>query len=133
MASPNAGIAAWRFKLAAEIHSYADARDFLRAKSFSGQYADLGANMAVVVSESRFGAEIYAVRLYETEIIRYYPDGTFSVDNGGFNTPTTMYRLNAVLPEGWTANHHKKQLALRRNGGPWLEFWPCTHERRMTA
>lgn len=135
----NAGIASWRFKLKAEVHSYEDAAQFLRDTEPRWRLVgdvehgvehgtfDLGPHMVVV--EQR---DYLAVMLYDTEIIRYYPDGTFSVDNGGHSTPTTMYRLNAVLPDGWVANHHKKQLALRRVDGDWLEFWPCTHDRRIT-
>lgn len=129
MSNPYAGIASWKFKLKDEIHSYEDAHDFVR---LSIETVDsrrnnddwtLGANMYV-----RWRPNYYAIVLYETEIIRYYPDGTFSVDNGGFNTPTTMHRLSAVLPEGWRVWHRDKKLELSHTG---THFWPCTHERRF--
>ena len=92
----NAGIAAWRFKLEGEIGSYEDCATFLA--EYGGPVLTtsrkLGPQMTVVRNQD----EGYcAVRLYATEIIRYYPDGTFSVDNGGFNTLTTKARLDARM------------------------------------
>jgi hypothetical protein len=69
------------------------------------------------------------IRLYQTTIIMFYPDGTFSVDNGGFNTLTTAYRLTQFTPEGWTFHHGDKQLwgsyhYLQGHG-------PLTHEVKL--
>lgn len=57
----------------------------------------------------------YEVILYETPIVRYYPDGTFSVDNGGFNTPTTSQRVSQFTPAWFTGAHERKKLVLRRS------------------
>mgnify|MGYP000880764450 CR=1 FL=1 len=126
----NAGIAAWRCNLKASIGSFDDALDFLD----DDYERDLGPQM--VVKRNGLGPFIdyLSVVLYDTEIIRYYPDGTFSVDNGGFNTPTTRARLNMVLPRGYHAYHHKKQLGLAGNGhdysGP-TKLWPLYHSVRI--
>jgi hypothetical protein len=61
----------------------------------------------------RITAFIVATWLYETDIITYYPDGTFVADNGGFNTPTTSTRCNQFGPEGWCFFHHNKKLTGR--------------------
>ena len=154
----NAGIASWRFNLKAEIGSYEDCAGFvaervreegavktpeqgghaLRFTARGGESYDyeLGPKMRLVMK-----ADCYAIVLYDTEIIRYYPDGTFSVDNGGFNTPTTAYRLSAVLPDNfYNAFHHQKQLGLRHKDGRWPTrgkvqpegvLWPLDHSIRI--
>lgn len=75
----------------------------------------------------------FAIVLYDTEIVRYYPDGTFSVDSGGFNTPTTANRVTQFTPDGWRGFNEKKQL------GIWkpphenkIEIHPATHNERIT-
>ena len=129
----NAGISAWRFKLKAEIGSYEDCRAFVEEHDPDFVLAKLGPQMVVLrlgdghrdVDSSK--GDVFAVRLYDTEIIRYYPDGRFSVDNGGFNTPTTSVRLNAVLPYGWGAYHRNKKLALWKSGDHRIDLYPLDH------
>jgi hypothetical protein len=58
------------------------------------------------------GEDYFAIVLYNTEIVRYYQDGTFSVDNGGFNTPTTSTRVTQFTPSGYSAWHHKRKMML---------------------
>ena len=65
-----------------------------------------------------------AIQLYNSEIVRYYADGTFSVDNCGFNTPTTRQRVDQFTPKWFFPSHYKKQLC----GGGKLAL---THEVRM--
>lgn len=112
----NAGIAAWRFKLRAEIGSYEDCREFVRENDPDHVCAELGPQMRVLLlgdgHDPAFSEDVYAVTLYKTEIVRYYPDGTFSVDNGGWNTPTTSERLQAVVPEGFRTYHQQKRLGM---------------------
>lgn len=128
----NAGIAAWRVNLKGEIRSYEDCAKFMNSDGYTDAdfVRNLGPQMKVVRRDG-----YYAVVLYDTEIIRYYPDCTFSVDNGGFNTPTTKARLDMVLPRGFYAYHHKKQLGLAGNGhdytGP-TKLWPLDHSVRIT-
>ena len=43
--------------------------------------------------------DIY-VRLHGTDILRYYADGRIEVNTGGWNTTTTLQRINAYLPDG---------------------------------
>jgi hypothetical protein len=127
MSHPHSGIAAWNFKLKAEIHSYEDCVAFLGESAPPRVGRVLGPHMQVTGPPMNNG--YYAVVLYDTEIIRYYPDGSFSVDNGGLNTLTTSARLSAVLPEGWNAFHHQKQLGIGTFGR--ARLWPLDHSKRI--
>ena len=40
------------------------------------------------------------VRLYNTDIVRIHPDGSTTLDNGGWATPTTHRSINAFLTGG---------------------------------
>jgi hypothetical protein len=94
----------------------------------------------------RQGLGYVAIVLYDTEIIRYYPNGTFSVDNGGYNTITTTERLQAVLPDGFRCYHFstkeiKGKLGLIYGYSPWPKrrkiqtpdtLWPLDHSKRIT-
>lgn len=103
-----AGVAGrWLSRTKGEIHSYRDCVKFLGDQD----ERKIGANVVVV----RRG-EAVAVRLYDTDIVTYYPDGTFEADNGGFRTPTTSNRLNQFGPRGWNFSHEKKQLIAWRTG-----------------
>lgn len=151
--SAYAGIAAWNFKLKGEIHSYEQARAFVKENDPDGVMAELGPNMHVLLKGDGYleREDIYVVLLYNTEIIRYYPDGTFSVNNGGHNTPTTSARLNAVLPDGFRCYHFstreiKGKLGLIHCKSPYDTtpfpkhrkvqtadtLWPLDHSRRIT-
>jgi hypothetical protein len=95
----NAGIAAWRFKLRGEVRSYEEAERFLKESPewANGEpAAELGPHMTVQMHDTEpsdaVGADCYAVKLYNTEIIRYFPDGTFSVD-----CPLELVLLPAVF------------------------------------
>lgn len=135
----NAGIAAWNFKLKGEIGSYEDCIKFAcenEAVTATSMHADwaLGPKMVLRLNTlGDSGENYYAVVLYNTEIIRYYPDGTFSVDSGGFNTPTTRERLNAVLPyrysraSGANGSAYFKQKKLGVGG-----LWPLDHSKRIS-
>lgn len=141
----NAGIAAWNFKLTHEVHSYEDATRALTALYASAGPEHIGTDRIKYVMHHRethygqkFGPHMWlvdlgsyiAVVLYDTQIVRYYPDGTFSVDNGGFNTPTTSERIGAVVPDGFWAYHKQKMLGLHH-----VDFrgvlWPLDHTKRI--
>lgn len=148
-----AGISAWNFKLKAKVKSYEDAEQFARCHptevvgGLLWQEWDISPQMIL-----RWDGEhdYWAIVLYDTEIIRYYPDGTFSVDNGGFATPTTTERLQAVLPDGFHCYHFstreiKGKLGLRYTKGeestPYAKrrkvqspdtLWPLDHSKRVT-
>jgi hypothetical protein len=77
--------------------------------------------------------------LYDTPVVSYYRNGSFSVDNGGFNTPTTMNRINQFTPRWFWCNHIDKKLCaravdvggvtdFRRYGRGWKI---CTHDVRF--
>jgi len=110
----HAGIGRWLTRTNGEVHSYEDCAKFLGDRD----ERIIGANVRVVRREDGF-----AVRLYNTDIIIYYPDETFEADNGGFRTPTTTNRLNQFGPRGWNFAHEKKQLTAWRHGE--THICPC--------
>lgn len=55
----------------------------------------------------RYPTEHIALRLHQTDILKVYPDGSFVVDNGGWQKMTTMRRLNNYLPPGWSIYTHQ--------------------------
>ncbi len=82
--------------------------------------------------------ENIAIRLHRTDIVTHYPDGSFSLNDGGWNTPTTAERIQAYAPtwarihrpeleSGWTGKRTAKGPdcwgVSHREGGPvvWLE------------
>lgn len=122
-----AGIAANNpIKARAEIHSFEDCREFLDGR----ECAYLGSNVIVREHCAEYGrTSYYAVVLYRTEIVRYYPDGSFSVDNDGHNTPTTSSRVTQFTPNGWYVWHEEKQLAMHGPKGE--RVWPATHDTKV--
>lgn len=42
--------------------------------------------------------DTYAIRLYNTDIVKIHRDGTWSLATGGWNTPTTKERINRFSP-----------------------------------
>ena len=66
------------------------------------------------------------VRLHQTDVLTFRPDGSFTVCTGGFNTPTTRDRINSFLPPGftvWTSKGviHLSERASDRPAVPFLE------------
>ena len=43
----------------------------------------------------------FAVRLYWTHVVTYYPDGSVVLDSNGWRTRMTKERINDHLPNGW--------------------------------
>lgn len=127
-----------------ELHSFEDCRDaFFGADNASAKWREGFGIRDLVIGPNRYLRPItwrtqagiptaYAIVLYDTEVVRYYDDGCFSVDNGGFATPTTMYTVNAVLPPRWSVYHERKQLKLVCSGGGGV-IHPATHARRVDA
>ncbi len=54
-----------------------------------------------------------AIRLHQTDIMTFFPDGTVTVNSGGWKTVTTKARLNEFLPHG---------LGISQRGGIWYWF-----------
>lgn len=50
-----------------------------------------------------------AIRLYETNIVTFYPTGDFKLSNGGFETATTFSRINEYIPQGYKVMRTKGQ------------------------
>lgn len=45
--------------------------------------------------------DFIALRLHATDILKFYPDGSFRVSTGGWNTNVTRNRVNEYMPPGW--------------------------------
>ena len=71
------------------IHDYASAAAYLGPK----EDRPLENNTRLV----RRGTNI-AVRLWATDVVTYHPDGSVTLDSGGWLTVTTKARINAYLP-----------------------------------
>lgn len=106
-----AGIAASNFvKAKANIQSYAEAFDFL----IGHDTRELASH--VHVRHAAYDRAVIEVVLYETPVVTYYPDETFTVTNGGFRTPTTKTRINQFTPDGYQFAHDKKRLCVIEPG-----------------
>ena len=55
-----------------------------------------------------------AILLYDAEIVKYYNNGKFSVDNGGFPTFTSANRITQFTPDGWVFCHADYKLCGRK-------------------
>ncbi len=90
------------------LKSKADTHTYEQCAAFLGGEAErvVASNVKVV----RLSPGSIAIRLYATDIITYYEDGTFSWTNGGYYTPTTSARANQFGPKGVWFSNHKMQL-----------------------
>ncbi len=107
-----AGLAAWNLKSKAECHTYEEYEKFLGPRNNRGiasnvevvRYSFPVTNSVAVV----LGA--IGIKLYQTVILMYFSDHTFSADNGGYDTPTTIYRLHRFGPVGVSFYHKNRKL-----------------------
>jgi len=78
--------------------SYAEALAALKGKD----YRKL-CNNTVAVSVPRFHDEPHyiGIKLHNTVVVAFYPDGRVVLNSGGWETVTTKARINACLPAGW--------------------------------
>ena len=75
------------------IQSYADAAATLAAE----RHPETGKRLHKNCRLHRVG-ENYVVRYYYTDIVTYYPDGTFSLNCGGWATMSTRDWIEATAP-----------------------------------
>ena len=92
---------------AAECHTYEEYMAFLDREKTK----EIARNVQV---RSYYG-KVY-IRVYDTDILIFYPDGTFSADNGGFNTATTTDRLNQFGPRSVRFYHEDGNLFCENRG-----------------
>ena len=45
-------------------------------------------------------AGAFAIKLHDTEVVRFYVDGTVQIQNGGFQSNVTKDRINQFIPRG---------------------------------
>ena len=124
-----------------EYRSFAELLRFLEEEHVFSRL--IASNVQVVASDWDNAGDSSVIEidvvLYDTPIVRYYKDGSFSVDNGGFNTPTTMNRINQFTPSWFWCCHMRKKLVTRaehvatpydfRNYGQGWKI--CTHDVRF--
>lgn len=65
-------------------------------------------------SESYLRDKTISVRLHQTDIITFHPDGRIDICNGGYPTITTHDRLNTYLPRPYRV--YGEPVETRRNG-----------------
>jgi len=68
-----------------------------------------------------YGRDEVAVRLHQTNIVTFYPNGDIVLANGGWYTPTTSTRMNEYLPLPWRIVSDKGQWFLTKD---WDHRWP---------
>ncbi len=64
--------------------------------------------------------ENYVVRYYYTDIVTYYPDGTFTLNCGGWPTMSTRDWIEATAPAFIRQKNHKWEIMLTGTG--WTPF-----------
>lgn len=86
-------------RMAVGILTHADARKTLNGKGTIriGHNTTLGVRYDTAVPS-------YAIRYHETDIVTIRPDGTYVLSSGGWHTPTTKQRINAMSPT-WVYQH----------------------------
>ncbi len=62
---------------------------------------------------------VTVTRFHETDVVMVDPDGTITLNTGGFLTPTTKLRLNDALPSGMGIYAEKGVWWLCANGQAW--------------
>lgn len=75
------------------------------ATTYQGWLAHLGDRTSRKVAHNTYAVlhpDGVAIRFHRTDILVFHPDGTITVDTGGWHTATTKTRLNAFLPGGIT-------------------------------
>lgn len=137
--NPHSGIAA---NIDVKTHtedyrSFSDLLRFLEEKEvFERKLASNVTVRAAKWTDDLGDVDEIEIVLYYTPIVRYYADGTFSVDNGGFNTPTTSRRITQFTPRWFWAYHENKKLVARAEhcGLPkdftryGIDYVVCTHD-----
>lgn len=73
------------------IHSYESAKEFWETR----RKRVLENNTRFVKTEHGYG-----IKLHDTVVVEYLPDGGYRLDSGGWKTITTRSRMNAYLPKG---------------------------------
>jgi hypothetical protein len=94
---------------------YKDLQNFLATGRPAGMKSErkIGANTLV----RRYNDGSIGVILYSTRILHYHPNGEVDVNFGGYMTPTTFSRINALIPYGWNLRKKGGKLALENSWG----------------
>ena len=43
----------------------------------------------------------WSLKVHETEVLQYLPEGLLQLTSNGYKTPTTKRNINQFLPDGW--------------------------------
>lgn len=79
-------------RIGEHVNGYRSASQFLGNK----EKRKLANNTWIV----RGGDDSIGVVLHKTTIVRYYPNGTVTLNSGGYRSATTKQRINQLLPAG---------------------------------
>lgn len=107
-----------RYVVKTEAWAHDDARDIARAieygypvprrlRTYAGFDAWLGRRARRRLANNTYAVRrgsTIAVMLHDTAIVTYQPDGTVTLDSGGWYTDTTFRRINEYTPHGVTVN-----------------------------
>lgn len=77
----------------------------IRTGKYDAVSAGLGNRRSRKVANNTYlerkGDGSISLRLHDTDVVNFRPDGSVAVDTGGWFTNTTRARINDVLPGGW--------------------------------
>lgn len=81
------------------------------------------------------GGAAIGVRLHSTYVVTLAPDGSVTLNSGGWLTLTTKDRINSYLPYGWGLYQDEKVWYLyppaARSSGVAGDYWGSRKERRL--
>jgi hypothetical protein len=90
------------------VRNYEDAKSLFKKARFPKRGKPLQNNTRLYKR-----GEDYAVRLHRTDVVTYHPDGSWTVNAGGWQTVTTADRINRYSP-----------ISMRSNGGTYYFVGP---------
>lgn len=106
------------------ISSYAEAEKACTSRGKPAARRKLANNTWVERRDAGF-----AVRLHDTDVVTYYPDGSIRLDTGGWRTVTTKERINRFSPFGissvkgvWTVFTGVGTASTRRVESRWGDY-----------
>lgn len=92
----------------------------MNSTTFEHAKSLLGENNKNKIANNTFAILQYdgsiAIRLYATDILTFYPDGSIAANANGHRTKTTKERINSLLPNNFCKVYAKKFDWLWENG-----------------
>lgn len=93
-------------KLKAAPKNFAEALEFLHVSGGLHCVVRLGNNTYLECFTDGTQIDLIAVRLHETQVVKFYPDGRVTLHTDGHRTVTTKERINHFITgKVWQKNH----------------------------